>query len=170
MIFDTVIFNFLRSFVGKIQFFDWLIIFLADDLAYVLVFAALVYFVFIKNRILQWRLFLSALLAVILSRGIITELFHFFYNHPRPFFALSFEPLIQKLNSNSFPSGHAAFFFALSGILFFENKRLGIWFFIASILMGIARVAAGVHWPTDIIAGFLVGILSAVISRRIIGT
>ena len=165
---DFAIFSFLHGFAGQAKFFDWLIIFLADGLAYILVFIALIYLVFIKSRILQWRLFLSVLLAVILSRGVITELFRFFYFRARPFIALSFAPLIDKLSSAAFPSGHAAFFFALSGVLFFENKSLGIWFFAASILMGIARVAAGVHWPTDIIAGFLIGVLSAIISRRVI--
>lgn len=165
---DFAVFSFLHGFAGQAKFFDWLIIFLADDLAYILLFAALIYLVFIKSRIQQWRLFLGVLLAVVLSRGVITELFRFFYNRPRPFIDLVFTPLIAKLDSAAFPSGHAAFFFALAGILFFENKRLGICFFTASVLMGIARVAAGVHWPTDILAGFLVGVLSAVISRHVV--
>lgn len=165
---DFILFQFLHSLTGRFQILDWLIIFFADYLAYFLFFAALIYLVFIKSRIQQWRLFLGALLAVILSRGVITELFRFFYFRPRPFIVLSFTPLIDKLSSASFPSGHAAFFFALSGVLFFENKRLGIWFFAASVLMGIARIAAGVHWPTDILVGFLIGVLSAIISRRAI--
>lgn len=168
MNFDFVLFQFLHGFAGQAKFFDWLIIFFADYLAYFLFFTALIYLFFMKDWRRRWQFVLISLLAIILSRGVITELFRFFYFRPRPFAALSFTPLIDKLSSAAFPSGHAAFFFALAGVLFFENKRLGIWFFVASVLMGIARVAAGVHWPTDIIAGFLVGILSAIISRRII--
>ena len=124
MTFDSAIFGFFHGFAGQAKFFDWLIIFLADYLAYLMFFAAIIYLVFIKDRIKRCRFFLCALLAIVLSRGIITELVRFFYHRSRPFIDLSFTPLIQKLDSGAFPSGHAAFFFALAGVLFFENKVL----------------------------------------------
>ena len=63
----------------------------------------------------------------------------------------------------SFPSGHAAFYFALSMGVYLYNKKLGAAFFVVSVLMGIARIFAGVHWPADILGGALVGIVTALL-------
>jgi len=69
-------------------------------------------------------------------------------------------------NFQSFPSGHAIFFFALSAVAYSFNKKLGIFFLICSIIMGIARIFVGVHWPSDILGGAVLGIMvGAVISR-----
>jgi undecaprenyl-diphosphatase len=72
--------------------------------------------------------------------------------------------------SSSFPSGHAAFFFALSTVLLLYNKKFyprpkfwwgaGLFFFLASFLISIARVFVGIHWPSDILAGAAIGIFS----------
>ena len=69
--------------------------------------------------------------------------------------------ILNKIDQPAFPSGHAAFFFALSTVVYFYNKKAGIGFFVASFLISISRVFGGVHWPTDILAGVLVGIFSA---------
>ena len=39
------------------------------------------------------------------------------------------------------------------------NKRWGIAFFIVGVITGIARVMAGIHYPSDILVGFLIGSL-----------
>jgi undecaprenyl-diphosphatase len=68
----------------------------------------------------------------------------------------------QKLfneSGYSFPSAHATFFFALSIIVYKENKTSGIVFLILSSIMGMARVAAGVHYPFDILGGAIMGII-----------
>ncbi len=72
----------------------------------------------------------------------------------------NFIPLIsQSSKEASFPSGHATFYFALATIVYFYNKKVGIWFFIVSFFIAVARVFVGVHWPSDILAGALLGIL-----------
>lgn len=69
-------------------------------------------------------------------------------------------PLIEHVPDSSFPSGHAAFFFALSAGVYSFNKKAGIWFFVASSLIGLARVFAEIHYVSDILGGFIVAILS----------
>ena len=68
--------------------------------------------------------------------------------------------LIDK-NDWSFPSGHSTFFFALAATVYFYNKKWGWWFFLAAIIINISRVIAGVHYPSDILGGAIIGILVA---------
>jgi undecaprenyl-diphosphatase len=67
---------------------------------------------------------------------------------------------------SSFPSDHAALFFALATSIFFVSLRLGILaFFHAFFVIGLTRVYLGYHYPTDILAGALLGIGIASLSR-----
>lgn len=71
----------------------------------------------------------------------------------------------QLINESgySFPSGHAAFYFALSMAVYLYNKKLGVILFVVSLIMGIARIYAGVHWPSDILGGIVVGVITALV-------
>jgi len=69
--------------------------------------------------------------------------------------------LIFHESSGSFPSGHAAFSFAVAMGVYYYYPKTSILFFLASIAMGLGRVSAGVHWPSDILGGAVVGIFSA---------
>jgi undecaprenyl-diphosphatase len=70
----------------------------------------------------------------------------------------------------SFPSGHAAFYFAIATVVFLYLKKVyprpkfwrgaSILFFIAGFLISISRVFSGIHWPSDILAGAAIGIFS----------
>lgn len=165
MILDIKIFNFIHYLAGKWWLLDWLGVFLAQYLPYLLVAAAAYFLLKEKNR---RRIYAFAImsLSVILARGIITEIIRFFYHRPRPFSALNFVPLFGAEELTSFPSGHAAAFFALATAIFFLNRRLGKWFLILSFLVGIARIFAGIHWPFDILAGAIIGILSALLVKK----
>lgn len=70
----------------------------------------------------------------------------------------------------SFPSGHAATVFTLVGILYYyiKIKWINITVLILAILISISRVAVGVHWPEDILAGAAIGYLSAMLGCYII--
>ena len=107
----------------------------------------------------KFYLFAEGALAVILARGIVTEVIRFFYNVQRPFAALGFSPLISE-SGWSFPSGHMAWFFALVAVMWFVNRTWGTWYLVLTVLMGIARIYAGVHWPLDILGGIVVGVAS----------
>ncbi len=155
------IFEFIHQFAGSNFVLDDVGIFLAQYLPYFLVLGFLLY----AWRRGEWRLrFLiiaEGALAVILSRGIITEVVRFFYHYPRPFDVLSFTPLVSE-SGYSFPSGHAAFFFSLAVVAFYLSHRLGWWYLAFAAINGIARIYVGVHWPLDILGGALVGILCGI--------
>ena len=163
MNFDLDLFNLIHGLAGKSRLLDFIMIFLADYFGYFLVVAALIIIWHLGNWKKRIHFFSFLALALILSRGIITELIRFFYHQPRPFMALDFIPLIEPVNQGAFPSGHAAFYFALAGVVWLLNKNLGWRFVGAAVLMGLARVFVGVHWPLDILGGAAIGIISVYI-------
>lgn len=64
----------------------------------------------------------------------------------------------------SFPSDHATALFAITfGLYLFGFKKAANWFLIYSIIICFARVVIGVHFPLDIVAGALSGLIGAII-------
>lgn len=57
----------------------------------------------------------------------------------------------------SFPSGHALFFFALATAMYMHNKKAGVVLYIAAALMAVGRVATGLHYTTDVLVGAVLG-------------
>jgi len=167
---DIIIFQKINNLVHISSFLDYIGIFLADYLEYFLIILALFFLFLPKAKFVRKRLIIiSAFISAIISRFFITEIIRFFYHRPRPYIVLESAQKIISENKDfsSFPSGHAAFFFALAMGIYFYNKKLGILFFIATILMGIARIFVGVHWPTDILGGAIIGIIFSVIINKI---
>ncbi len=67
-------------------------------------------------------------------------------------------------SDKSFPSGHTTAAFATMTALFLTgNKRYSWTAFIFAFLMGIARIYLVVHYPSDVLAGMIVGIIAGVI-------
>jgi len=153
---DASLFSLFHGLANKNQFLDWLIIFFAEYFIFILAIVAVI--LILGEKDWRRRAYFIALVVIstILSRGIFTELIQFYYHHPRPFVTLGFTPLIDHAPTSSFPSGHLAFFsVALTMYLF--NRRVGIWFMLGTLLIGLARVSAGIHWPADVLGGIAVG-------------
>jgi undecaprenyl-diphosphatase len=78
----------------------------------------------------------------------------------RPFDAWTdLTALVARPGGSSFPSGHTGAAFAFAWTFFrTQPKQLGIPVLFAAALMGFSRLYVGVHYPTDVLAGALVGI------------
>ena len=53
----------------------------------------------------------------------------------------------------SFPSDHAAAAFAIAFAILAFSRRAGMRFLVAATLIGLSRIALGLHYPSDVIAG-----------------
>lgn len=160
---DAKLLFFLNGLAGKSPLADAFFRFSAEYLQYALI-ACFFLFLFISGYSKQQKikLFFTAFIAVAISRWLITELIRFFYYRPRPFIAHEISQLIAKNAAvGSFPSGHAAFYFALAAAVYFYNKKWSLAFLSGAILMSISRIIAGVHYPSDILGGAVIGIVSA---------
>lgn len=167
---DLQIFNFIHQLVGKSRLLDLTAIFFADYFGYIFVLVFL-FIIFSSKKLKEAMFNLSFVsLAILLSRGIFTEVLRFFFFRNRPFVELGFNPLINHSASEaSFPSGHMTFYFALVFALYYLDYKKWSWLFIPGlVLMGLARIYAGVHWPLDIAAGIVVAFVSVFIVKSLL--
>lgn len=98
----------------------------------------------------------ALLLSSILGDVVLKNIFH----RIRPSAAIpSAQLLIAKPMSYSFPSGHAASSFAAAGVLsrYLKNYSLGT--FAIACLIAFSRIYLFVHYPTDVLAGIVLGLL-----------
>lgn len=129
------------------------------DIGLLWIVLGLVFLAFRKTR----RTGLLLLLALALSHLFNTVILKNLIERPRPYTVLQqVESVIGPVSQTSFPSGHSATAFASAMIPFLREKGFLRWVpLILAILMGLSRVYVGVHYPIDVLAGAVVGSLTA---------
>jgi undecaprenyl-diphosphatase len=157
---DISVLYFFNGLAGQWPVFDLFVVFFASYFQYILVAVFIV--LLLTSKYSNWKrfniLFVSALAAVI-ARLVLAELIRLFFYRARPFLAYHNIYALLTDYESSFPSGHTIFFFAFSMVIYKYNRKWGWFFFIASLPICIARVIAGVHYPSDIIGGMILGLL-----------
>jgi undecaprenyl-diphosphatase len=168
---DVFLFEKINALVGNWKFLDYIGIFLAEYLYYILAVVFLI-FVLLKKDLIKNKLLVlvSVLSSVVLARLVITEIIKLVYHSPRPYLVLQTAKKLISENHDfqSFPSGHTTVIFAMAMAIYFYNKKLGIFSFVCAVLMGIARIFVGVHWPIDILGGAVIGMVSALLVDKLI--
>lgn len=77
---------------------------------------------------------------------------------PRPcWINESVNMLISIPTDSSFPSGHTMSAFAAAAVIMYTNRKLGIAAYILAVLIAFSRLYLYVHFPTDIMAGAVIG-------------
>ena len=82
-------------------------------------------------------------------------------NRPRPFTKQYVDLRIDAPHSASFPSGHTSGSFSAALALFHHNKKAGTPALILATLIAFSRLYFFVHYPTDVLGGFLVAFLGS---------
>ena len=150
---NNTIFFFFYNFAHRGVLLDDLIIFFAVYFPYIVILMAGIFLLFYRKSLKDFFwVFLSAGIAVIMAE-ILKSLIH----TERPFVVLKNVHSLFAESSLAFPSGHATFFSALAMAIFFYHKKAGYYFILFALLIGLARIIAGVHFPIDILGGFILG-------------
>lgn len=123
--------------------------------------------------VLLWKkrvFYLLALLVSVLGSGLSSRFTKLYFIRERPLHIAYYEPE----STYSFPSGHATSAMALMGVLCYfivlevRNKKARWLLCLAAalyiMLMGFSRIYLGVHFLTDVVAGYLLGIMWVVMA------
>lgn len=156
---NKALFLYINSTASRIYPIFWAnITFLGDTLP-----ACLIMLLFIRKKPdLVW----SGIAATLFATLIVNILKHYIVS-PRPPSVIDTDVINiigPALFSHSFPSGHTVTIFTFAGIVifYFRSIYLRATMIFMAILIGISRIAVGVHWPADVLAGAWLGILFAV--------
>lgn len=129
--------------------------------------AAVLMLCFKKSR----RAGVTALLALAIGFLCTNVALKHLASRPRPWLDVAgLTALVAEHDPNSFPSGHTCAAFAFASALWHTapEKWMRRAALAAAVLMGLSRLYVGVHYPSDVIVGALVGLLSGWVAARLI--
>lgn len=132
--------------------------------------AAILYFAVLGYQAFtgEWMQLAVLILVPAVSFGAVS-VFRSIYNARRPYEVYGFEPLIAKdTKGKSFPSRHVFSIFVIGSSVCGFCPLLGWLVCLMGCVLAIIRVAAGVHFPKDVIAGAVIGIACGYLARLIL--
>jgi undecaprenyl-diphosphatase len=116
-----------------------------------------------KNKKEHFWVTFALMLSVIAVGGIVVySLKHHFKRYrPLQMFGSSTNVIYEKAYTYSFPSGHAELIFSLCTFMFIMVRKYWYLYVIFALASGFYRIYAGAHFPSDVLAGALIGIFCA---------
>lgn len=114
---------------------------------------------------------IAVLIAIIIGAIVTSGLLKPLIMRPRPCDVNPWVPMIvERPHGSSFPSGHTTAAFATFGAVLFSKspKPLVIGVGIAAVLMAFTRLYCYVHYPTDVLAGLIVGLAAGFAAAKIV--
>jgi undecaprenyl-diphosphatase len=169
------IFYFFYNFAHQSVLLDKLIIFFAVYFPYLVIILAGLFLLFhhdVFKAENPYQVFFKKKKEILgafvtgVSAWVLAYVLKFLIHIDRPFVALTGVQSLVPESGFAFPSGHATFFMALAFSIYFRHKKAGYWFIAFALIIGLARIMAGVHYPIDILGGFVLGALVAYLVKN----
>lgn len=165
MDFELTILNWIQEYIRN----DWLdslmpVITALGNGGWFWIAGTLLLLIFPKTRkvgiIVALSLILEALCCNVLLKPLVSR--------TRPFDVnTNIQLLIAAPSDYSFPSGHTGISFAAAAALYFAGNRLWKPAGILAVLIAVSRLYLYVHYPTDVLAGALIGIVAGWAGNRL---
>lgn len=162
-----------------------LLLFIQDTLRYPIVTDIMLFITKLGNKGFIWIVFgiiflfprktrraaILSLVALFCAHLLCNEVLKDYVMRIRPYEVIDgLTSLIGPQSDYSFPSGHAMTSFAAAIVYFrHQRRRLGVPMLVIAILIAVSRLYIGVHYPSDVIMGAVLGTIIAAIFILIFG-
>jgi undecaprenyl-diphosphatase len=173
MTIDWNLLSLLNGLAGRSAAFDLIVRLLVNDYAIttalvVVTFGLWFFGVTAEERERNQRGVLMAGASLIVANLFVKGL-NLVYYRPRPFAGHDLQLLFYHPSDSSFPSNPASVGFCIATAVWFFNRTAGWALYVLAGLLGLARLIGGVHYPSDVLGGALIGTLSAYLVVRKLG-
>lgn len=164
---DRAIVQFFQGLTKRSPAFSKVADFLAAWPVYLIPVALVVYWFWSP----RWRLAeIRAVIAGIFAWHVVNRILQAIFERGRPIADSAVSDLLFKRPTDSFPSNHAAFGMAIFFTLYLAGERSLAFVILAlTLIFSFFRIASGLHFPSDIVAGWLVGLLSGLLAHSLRG-
>lgn len=159
---DNCIILFINKYISNLTFVNFFFkyITILGNFGFIWIAIAIILIFYKKTRKISLFILLALLFGSVLGNVILKSIFM----RSRPFVQNDFINLyINKPKGYSFPSGHTLSSFIASTLLYNYNKHYGRYFLLLAFLIGISRVILMVHYPSDVLAGAILGFIIGII-------
>jgi undecaprenyl-diphosphatase len=155
---DYQLFQIINGLAGSVSFLNPLMRFLAQDAEYLFYIGVIMYW--FSRTESNRRMIVEALTAACIGLAVSGVSGVLFYRD-RPFVTHAVFQLIKHPANASFPSDHAIGAFVIATTIWlFRRKEGTLWLALAACI-AFSRIWTGVHYPSDVLAGALIGAASA---------
>ncbi|MCH4201113.1 MAG: phosphatase PAP2 family protein [Clostridium tyrobutyricum] len=166
---NLFLFRIINGLAYKSVFLDKIMMFSSKYIPYIygiIIFTYFIYGVIKNNRKLKYMTI--SIFILLLINFLISYIIGLVYYVPRPFVANKVNLLYPHNVSSSFPSSHALGVMTIALGISNKVKKIGYLLILVSILVGISRVYVGHHYPSDVIAGFIIAFSSNYIYLKLL--
>ena len=162
---DFAILNFIQNNLTN-SFTDMFMRFFTHlgDYGALWIITAVVMLMFKKTRKAGLCLAVSLVATAVIGNVILKNVFA----RLRPFIVENFPIIISPPGGYSFPSGHTSSSFAAATSLSLHYKKYAAAFYIVAALIGFSRIYLYVHYPSDVVAGAILGVVVSVVCHKIL--
>lgn len=170
MAFDFQLFRLINNLAGRNAVLDGLARLLVNEYFLTTIMSLILVIFWFEGRDQDRRernqkAILRAIIALFMA-NVVLKLCNLVYFRPRPFVDHQVNLLFYRPTDSSFPSNPATVGFCIATTVWLYNRQTGILLFVLATLFGLSRIYCGVHYPSDVIAGALLGALSAYLVVR----
>jgi undecaprenyl-diphosphatase len=165
---DENIFYIINSFAGKSDIADKIFVFMGEYIIFIMMGIFVLFFAkkIWEDKKMEIKEVLLYFSTPVLA-WVITHIIKWFFPADRPYVMENTIQLSQEFDPGSFPSGHTTLAFAMMLNIYIYNKKWGIVFIVLALGVSSGRVLVGLHFPLDILAGALIGIIVPIVFHKL---